>query len=357
MIVSENNITGITEFKNLMYDTNTILNEEAKRNSNKVAKLKGVDLEPFVEEVMNTCSVGTPFEGTIIRYGDNKFPDIVANKLYGVEVKTSINNHWKTIGNSILETTRIDEVEHIFMLFGKLAKPIEFKIRPYKECLSGVAVTHYPRYQIDMNLEQGQSIFDKIGIEYDDLRKSNSPTIPIAQYYRSKLKEGQSLWWAGDTLEDFERPSPIEIKIWNTLSKDERNNLLACGISLFPEILFSSSSNKYNRFTLWMVTNCGVITPNVRDLFSAGGRIDLHLPKTTHPNLPRVFETVNKHKQQIYKCIMEADTRELIQYWGVIIDSETQRFPRWLSLCSSTSSHNDINVKQILNDIFSDCHF
>jgi hypothetical protein len=37
--------------------------------------------------------------------------------------KTTTKNHWKTTGNSVLEGTRIDSVERIFMLFAKLASP------------------------------------------------------------------------------------------------------------------------------------------------------------------------------------------------------------------------------------------
>ena len=57
------------------------------------------------------------------------------------------------------------------MLFAKLASPIEFRCRPYEECLSEVVVTHSPRYLIDMNLAIGKTIFDKIKTPYNELRK------------------------------------------------------------------------------------------------------------------------------------------------------------------------------------------
>jgi len=112
----------------------------------------------------------------------------VAQNYYGIEVKTTTQNHWKTTGNSMLESTRVENVERIFMLFAKLASPIEFRCRPYEEVLSEVVVTHSPRYLIDMNLEKGKTIFDKIKMPYDTFRKQESPIRPIVDYYKSKLK-------------------------------------------------------------------------------------------------------------------------------------------------------------------------
>jgi hypothetical protein len=49
-----------------------------------------------------------------------------------------------------LETTRVEDVDRIYMMFGKLNKPVEVRFRPYECCLYEVAVTHSPRYLIDM---------------------------------------------------------------------------------------------------------------------------------------------------------------------------------------------------------------
>jgi hypothetical protein len=107
----------------------------------------------------------------------------------GVEVKTTKQNHWTTTGNSVLESTRVDGIERIFMLFGKMVNPVEFKCRPYEDCLSDVVVTHSPRYLINMNLQAGQTIFDKLDIPYDTLRNNPNPLKPITDYYRQFLKK------------------------------------------------------------------------------------------------------------------------------------------------------------------------
>jgi hypothetical protein len=195
MIISANSGPNRHEFDLLLNLTITELNSHANKSPKVISVLNGNKLEPYVRDVLTDLAIGTPFENSIELIGGQKFPDIVARKYYGIEVKTTTQNHWKTTGNSVLESTRVDKVDRIFMLFAKLANPIEFKCRPYEECLSEVVVTHSPRYLIDMNLGIGQTIFDKIKTPYDVLRKNENPIKPIVDYYKSKLKPGQDLWW------------------------------------------------------------------------------------------------------------------------------------------------------------------
>ena len=157
MVVSVNSEPHINEFNSLLNSTVIELNKHARKSPKKIEKLTGSILEPYVKDILSDLAVGSQFENSIELIGGQKFPDIIANKFFGVEVKTTTKNHWKTTGNSILESTRVDDVERIFMLFGKLGKPIEFKYRAYEECLSEVVVTHSPRYLIDMNLEEGNN--------------------------------------------------------------------------------------------------------------------------------------------------------------------------------------------------------
>ncbi len=183
---------------------------------------------------MAEMAVGTPFENSIELIGGQKFPDIIAHKYYGIEVKTTTQNHWKTTGNSVLESTRVDQIERIFMLFAKLATPIEFRCRPYEEVLSEIVVTHSPRYLIDMNLEQGKTIFDKIKMPYDILRKQENPIRPIIDYYKSKLKPGEELWWMD--ADNTAKPSNIVIRIWNNLEKADKLELKNRAMVYFPEL-------------------------------------------------------------------------------------------------------------------------
>jgi len=165
MIISENRLPSLKEFERLMHSVDLFLNKDAKYRTAYYKKRSGLDLEEDVYHAVCHCAKGTPFEGTISLVSGKHFPDIVANQYYGIEVKSTQGDKWTSIGSSILESTRISNVERIFLTFGKLGGQITFLSKPYESCLSDIAVTHYPRYKIDMQLEHGQSIFDKMAIE------------------------------------------------------------------------------------------------------------------------------------------------------------------------------------------------
>ena len=107
MIISVNSDPNRNEFDNLLSSTINELNVHAQKSSKKVATLLGRNLEPYVKDVMTDLAVGTPFENSIELIGGQKFPDIVANKYYGIEVKTTTQNHWKTTGNSVLKVQEL----------------------------------------------------------------------------------------------------------------------------------------------------------------------------------------------------------------------------------------------------------
>ena len=47
------------------------------------------------------------------------FPDIVLGQ-YGIEVKFTANDTWRSIANSVFESTRDPSVRHIYVVFGKM---------------------------------------------------------------------------------------------------------------------------------------------------------------------------------------------------------------------------------------------
>ena len=155
MIISSNRTPPLQEFQTLMANTDLLLNTDAKTRETYYKKRGGKDLEVDVFQAIQRSAMGTSFEGTIELVSGSSFPDIVAHKYYGVEVKSTEKDKWTSIGSSILESTRNADVKRIYLTFGKLGSPVEFLSRPYEDCLSGIAVTHYPRYQID--IRQGRN--------------------------------------------------------------------------------------------------------------------------------------------------------------------------------------------------------
>lgn len=291
MIISVNSKPSIDEFKKLMLETDIFLNNDALTRYDYYSKRNGSLLEHDVKAALEECAKNTPFENTIEMVSGQKFPDIVAAKFYGVEVKSTKENHWTSTGSSIMESTRIPDVERIYMTFGKLGgNPIEFLSRPYEECLYGIAVTHMPRYLINMGLHKGETIFDKINIPYDELRKMDNPITPVSKYYRSLLKPGESLWWAGDSVED--EVVSATIKLWKNLTAEEKRRYTTYGCANFPEVF----GGNYDRYALWL-TSQGIVDPHIRDQFSAGGQELMTMPNGTRIKFPGVYRRIKVNKQ------------------------------------------------------------
>ncbi|MCI9636835.1 MAG: hypothetical protein HFG77_10680 [Hungatella sp.] len=288
MIVSRNPVPSLHDFQILMCRVDQFLNDDAKKRPQYYAARGGSPLEDDVMIALVHLSAGTLFENTIVKVSGQKFPDIIAANFYGVEVKSTKSDQWTTTGSSILETTRVPGVERIYITFGKLGgNPIEFLSRPYEECLSGIAVTHMPRYLIDMRLGNGQTIFDKMGISYDALRQLDNPIAPVSSYYRSQLKPGERLWWTGDPAEESVPPT---IRLWKTIPALEQDYLVTYGCVNFPELF----GGDYDGYALWL-TSLGVVNTHIRDQFSSGGQEPMRLSDGTIAMFPGVYRRVKRN--------------------------------------------------------------
>ena len=345
MVVSINSEPNKNEFNSLLSKTIEELNIHGQNPSKEIEKLFGRNLEPYVKDLMSELAMGTPFENSIELIGGQKFPDIIAKKFYGIEVKTTTQNHWKTTGNSVLEGTRVENIERIFMLFAKLANPIEFRCRPYEEVLSEVVVTHSPRYLIDMNLEQGKTIFDKINMSYDTLRKKENPIRPIVDYYKSKLKQGEELCW----MDNQEQVGGLKLRFWNKISKEERKQLLILGMVLFPEV-FGNSQDKFNRFAFWLVSKHNIVCPNTRDPFTAGGTGDFFIGSKVYNKVSRIFLNLLNSTSEIVEAIIQIPTNELSEYWE-IKTTEKKKIFDWINLVFEQSRKIQVAINLDIKEI------
>ena len=340
MIISSNNLAELNEFDSLLKSTIYTLNNKTGTSIEKIDLLSGVKLEQYAADIMKEHSFGTPFENTIECTPGQSFPDIVVKKFFGVEVKTTIKNHWKTTGNSVLESSRLKDVERIFMLFGKLADPVEFRYRPYEECLSEVVVTHSPRYLIDMNLGVNETIFDKIEMPYDVLRKKDNPIREITNYYKKGLKKGDELWWLDQTDASS---SNMVIRIWNNLSKSEQKIIIAKAFAFFPELL-SNENDKFSRLAMWLVTKQGIVCPSLRDAFSAGGKIDMVSNNRKYSSVPRIIHNLHSNFEAIRIILNNTSALELSEYWNYNT-TETNKFNDWINLVSNEGIKNKGVIK------------
>jgi hypothetical protein len=305
-------------------------------------------LEDDVLAFLDKTAEGTKFEGTIEKISGQRFPDIVAGKYYGVEVKSSKDEDWITLGGSVNESTRVENVERIFLTFGKLIEPIEFRSRPYEDCLSDVVVTHYPRYKIDMKLKKGETIFDKMETTYDKLRLSDNPVGEIVDYYDSKLGENERLWWLSrDNKKEHIEPTEITMKLFKTLSPVEKCLLRGQGFAFFPELL-SDNNDKYEKFSLWLAAKHGLVTSSLRDLFSAGGVGTIETKNKSFNNVSRILINVNKDKDIISKTILNSNESVLKKNWKINNISNKDRIGQWIDISASFNKE----LTKILNAIF-----
>ena len=333
MIISVNSKPEMAEFVSLMKRTDMLLNYDARQRPKYYASRGGHPLEDDVKAALDECAKGTSFENTIEKVSGQKFPDIVAARFYGVEVKSTKDNHWTSTGSSILESSRIADVERIFMTFGKLGgNPIEFLSRPYEECLSGIAVTHMPRYLIDMRLRKGETIFDKMGVTYDELRFMENPVAPVSKYYRSQLKEGESLWWAGDAANEA---VSAKIRIWGKVPVEEKRHYTTYGCVNYPEIF----RGDYDKYALWL-TSQGVVDPHIRDQFSSGGQEVMQLSSGEQKKFPGVYRRVKEQMDYFLQLMSMNEIPILVESQRAQGAEMVRRLKSWCDIVSKEAARN-----------------
>ena len=353
MIISNNRNPSLAQFKSLVDTATERLNFDSKKRPQYYTTRNAQLLEDDVTAVLRDTAIGTPFSDSIVKISGQRFPDIVAAKYYGVEVKSSKDDKWISLGGSVNESSRVEGVERIFLTFGKLVMPIEFKSRPYEECLSEVVATHYPRYKIDMNLRHGETIFDKMRIGYDELRRSNDTVGNIIRYYKSQLKKGESLWWIdiGEGIEE-NVTATMKVRLWSSLGREEKLKLTTSLFALFPDVLSTVNNRKYNRAVLWLASRHGVVDPSFRDKFSAGGVVDITTSRGKFKDLPQVFTHIHDFADDILELIDNTPAETLQETWQVkTVDHD--RISQWIDLVSEKHISTNYSVNLILRAIFS----
>jgi hypothetical protein len=315
MIISKRTEAEGTAFESLLNDGINAIRSEAKKSSKRFCGLSSFDFEKEVYNSLLVSAKKTEFDGSIQLIAGHRFPDIVAKKYFGVEVKITKQDHWRSTGNSVLETTRIEDVERIYLFFGKLITPPEFKFRRYEECLYDIAVTHSPRYLIDMKLNSGDTIFDKMGTEYDILRKLDNPIKEVVRYFRKIARKGEEPWWMGSE-DDIEAVSNPTVTLWSNLPENKQNLFRNEAMARFPEI-FGRSQTKYQNFVAWLAARHGVVDSSLRDRFTAGGQQQIEINGVVYRNIPKIFYYLQNNAKEIIELVSKLTVDEVRQYWAL----------------------------------------
>lgn len=183
------------------------------------------------------------------------FPDIPIGE-YGIEVKFTANDTWRSIGNSILETQRIERVKFIYIIYGKMGGVPEVKWSDYESSVIHVRTSHVPRFEVeifpDKNLAK-KSLFEQFGISYDNFRKLEmSEKMKYIRAYARKIHPEGNLWWieennlhvkeSEELKIDLAKPHSLSISnIINLLRKHFTEKYSVSGASRLPTLAIYAS--------------------------------------------------------------------------------------------------------------------
>jgi hypothetical protein len=256
------------------------------------------------------------------------FPDIAVGR-FGIEVKFSTNDTWLSIANSVLETNRVEAVDKIFIVFGKMGGTPEVRFGGYEDCVVHVRTSHVPRFEVEIPPALGSKpLFQQIGVAYDDFRRllMSEKMRHIRDYARGRLKKGERLWWLEDPVES-EHTLPIQARLYTKLSQREKTQLRAEAVLLSPRVVESGRvRDKYDDVVLYLLTYHGVLCHQARDLFSAGSVAN---PDNDDNGGIYIQRSLKLIESEILDAANRLDDSLFMEYWGEAVP-RVERIERWL---------------------------
>lgn len=253
------------------------------------------------------------------------FPDIAVGR-FGVEVKFSLSDTWRSVANSVLESNRIDSVEKVYLIFGKMGGVPEVQWGDYEESVIHVRTSHVPRFEVE--LFASRSFFEQMGISYDAFRAlaMEDKMQHIRSYARTRLQKGERLWWLEDKP-GIDHTLPIQARLYTSLQAEEKITLRAEAALLCPGICESGrTKNKYDDVVLYLLTYHGVICHQARDLFSAGSVANPDNDDSGGLYIERALKII---ETEMASATLRMDDALFVEYWGESVPPH-HRVARWL---------------------------
>ena len=312
------------EFESLLDDVARRLTQESQRQPFSSSRA----LEDRARQLL--ASTGGDRLEVDFRPHPHVFPDICLG-IHGVEVKFTTGDTWRSVANSVFESSRHPDVEHVYILFGKMGGRPEVRWGRYESCVMHVRTSHVPRFEVQMYPET--SLFEKLGIRYEDFYQASpeQKMRRIRSYARGRLKPGERLWW----LEEKEEPEhslPIEVRLYMHLPQDEKRALRAEAALVCPQVVRPSRTrNKYNDAVMYLLTRHGVLCPQARDLFSAGS-VALRADATRGGNY--VERALLDIESEMVDAAHRLETAVFVEYWGYDV-AQDKRIAEWLTQADS----------------------
>ncbi len=351
-------------FEDFMAKAEKCFNERSNKSPKLYKGCSPFELEEITEKLLKEICPSTPFlEEDIELMSGHCFPDIMVTDFYGVEVKSTLKDKWTSVGSSIVEMTRYAKVERIYMLFGNLgSNPPKFRCRPYQECLSNIAVTHLPRYLIDMSLAKGNNILSKMETDYDTFRKldERSKISKVRSYFIQKAKYEQKAempWWMGDLSDTDRQPSNMNISVLNDQDEKVRFGVMCRAFILFTSIYSENASIRYKQIAMWLCNRYSFVCHNLRDFFSGGGMLREINGKRLDKPYPQVVGRLLHCKKGIEDLLKNPDIdilEDIDDYWDFKYD-ENDYYSSWLIMVERAFKSNpklkDIPIRRLIENV------
>lgn len=250
------------------------------------------------------------------------FPDIVLGR-FGVEVKFTTNDTWRSVGNSVFEGFRSKDVKHIYVVFGKMGGRPEVRWGRYEECVMHVRTSHVPRFEVDIDAKE--SLFKKFGITYQQFSSLSEEGRMkyIRNYARDRLKPGERLWWL-EGKPDEGHSLPMQVQLFANLTSEEKLKMRAEASLLCPQIVGSGRNRtKYIDPIMFLLTYHGILA--TRDAFSAGSaagpeRGGIYVERALQRIQPQMLQAAEYMEGSLFK-----------EYWGRNVPPK-KRIRKWLKM-------------------------
>lgn len=307
-------------FEHLLNNLVAQLKAEAESTGFNSAK----DFENRVREVVQSLLKGS---GLRVDFDPHPqaFPDIEVGE-FGIEVKFTTNDTWRSVANSVLERNRIEDVKKVYIVFGKMGGEPDVRWGEYEKCVVHVRTSHVPRFEVE--IDPSKSLFEQMGVSYDTFRTSpmEEKMRYIRKYARGRLKEGERLWWLEDKPGE-EHTLPIQARLYTKLSQEEKTRLRAEAVLLCPQVVSSGRSrNKYDDVVLFLLTYHGVLCHQARDLFSAGSVAN---PNNDDEGGVYIARSIKLIEEEIQEAALRLDDALFEEYWGLSVPPK-KRIAAWL---------------------------
>lgn len=313
------------EFEAILDNCCEILTSEARATSFKSSQ----QFEGRVREVLDELTRSHPSFAVDFTPHPQAFPDIALGE-FGVEVKFTTNDTWRSVANSVLESQRIETVKHIYIVFGKMGGTPEVRWGDYEQSVIHVRTSHVPRFEVELPSEKAnikQSLFEQMGIKYDDFH--NLPMQEKMKYIRAyarKIHPDGRLWWIEEKDTD-EHTVPMQARLYTNLTTEEKTRLRAEAALLCPQIVNSGRSrNKYDDMVLYLLTYHGIICHQARDLFSAGSVAN---PKNDDEGGIYIERALKLLENEMREAAARMDDALFVEYWEESVAPEN-RITRWI---------------------------